>query len=257
MRAGFLFALALLLSAPLFMAACDTVSDACQTARTAADTVATRVAPARTDTPILDPTEAGTSSDVREILATLRALEIADREAVIEYNRRDWRHWIDSDKDCQNTRAETLIEESLAAVSFATDEQCRVIGGRWIGPWTGEIFTDSSDVDIDHHVPLGHAHLSGGSAWDDDRKRAYANDMTHAGSLQVTSASVNRSKGKNAPDEWRPDQRAGWCRYAVDWISTKHRWELTVTDAEISALENMLATCDDADSWGLSGVQPP
>ena len=131
---------------------------------------------------------------------------------------------------------------------------CRVIAGRWVGPWTGEVFTDASDVDIDHHVPLGHAHLSGGWDWSPERKRAYANDLTHPASLQATSAPVNRSKGKQAPDEWRPEESAGWCRYAADWISVKEAWDLTVTSAEVAALETMLGTCDEDASWGLSGA---
>ena len=72
---------------------------------------------------------------------------------------------------------------------------------------------------------------------------------------QVTDASVNRSKGKQPPDEWRPGLQAGWCRYAADWIMVKKRWELTVTAAEVNALGEMLATCDDPGSWGLRGVQ--
>ena len=196
--------------------------------------------------------------DVQTLLDTLSSLEVAPRGSGVEYNRRDWRHWIDADRDCQNTRAEVLISESLAPVSFAPEDdgdQCRVVSGQWVGPWTGEVFTDASDVDIDHHVPLGHAHLSGGWDWSPERKRAYANDLTHPASLQATSAPVNRSKGKQAPDEWRPEESAGWCRYAADWISVKEAWDLTVTYAEVGALEKMLATCDDDASWGLSG--PP
>ena len=198
------------------------------------------------------------STEVQSILVALNGLQVAERHSDIEYNRRDWRHWIDVDRDCQNTRAEVLIAESVAQVSFAPEDdgdKCRVIAGRWVGPWTGEVFTDASDVDIDHHVPLGHAHLSGGWLWPPERKRAYANDLTEPASLQATSAPVNRSKGKKPPDEWRPDEFAGWCRYAADWIAVKGQWDLTVIPAEVGALEEMLSTCDDDGSWGLSG--PP
>ena len=196
--------------------------------------------------------------DLQTLLDALNNLDVAPRGSGIEYDRRDWRHWIDADRDCQNTRAEVLIAESLAPVSFDPEDdgdQCRVISGRWVGPWTGEVFTDASELDIDHHVPLGHAHISGGWEWPPDRKRAYANDLADPMSLQATSRTVNRSKGKQPPDEWRPEESASWCSYAADWITVKEQWELTVTAAEIGALEHMLATCDDASSWGLSG--PP
>ncbi len=165
---------------------------------------------------------------------------------------------MDADRDCRDTRAEVLIAESVAPVSFAPEDdgdKCRVISGEWVGPWTREVFTDASDVDIDHHVPLGHTRLSGAWQWVPERKRAYANDLSDPASLQATSAPVNRSKGKQPPDEWRPAETASWCRYAADWIFVKERWDLTVTSDEVDTLEEMLQTCGDTASWGLSG--PP
>ena len=240
--------------------ACSAGDQASSTIRAIGDDVATAVGdvrptssnPTPTPEPIrTDEAETTTSSDVGAVFTALESLENAERGSAIEYDRRDWRHWTDSDGDCQNTRAEVLILESSESVSFATGERCWVTGGEWVGPWSGEAFSDASDVDIDHHVPLGHAHISGGWRWDVDRKRAYANDLTNLNSLQATSASVNRSKGKKPPDEWRPENPDGWCRYAADWISVKEQWELTVTDVEARALADMLETCDDAGSWGL------
>ena len=241
------------LFATFTMPACDSqVGGTLETAREVAGELATRNV---IDTTLIEPTQPPPSvpADVQSVLTTLGQLVVAKRGGDVEYNRRDWRHWVDADRDCQDARAEVLIEESRSAVSFATDEGCQVTGGEWLGPWSGEVFTDAGDVDIDHHVPLGHAHESGGWRWDADRKRKYANDLAHPPSLQVTSASVNRSKGKKPPDAWRPENRAGWCRYAADWIDVKARWQLTVTQAEISALEDMLDNCNDDDSWGLSG----
>ena len=260
LRPRVLAALLGLAAVALVLAACATeVTETIDAARQLAGDVVSDTEPSEPSPQqptAIDPS--AESPEVQSLLVSLRGLRVAARGGNIEYNRRDWRHWIDADRDCQKTRAEVLIAESVAPVSFAPEDdgdQCRVITGQWVGPWTGEVFTDASDVDIDHHVPLGHAHESGGWRWDAERKRAYANDLTHPASLQATSAPVNRSKGKQPPDEWRPDEAASWCRFAADWVTVKRNWELTVTASEVAALEDMLATCGDASSWGLSGAR--
>lgn len=91
------------------------------------------------------------------------------------YNRKDWKHWIDEDKDCQDTRQEVLIEESEVPVTFKTAKQCKVAIGRWTCPYTGEVFTNPRKLDVDHMIPLAAAHAAGGHAWDAERKKAFAN----------------------------------------------------------------------------------
>ncbi len=250
--------LVLAVAAGSFSACTPEVTESIDAVRGIAGDAAGGPEPTLTTEPSVAADPSPASPEVQSILVALNGLHVAERYSGIEYNRNDWRHWIDVDRDCQNTRAEVLIAESVAAVTFALEDdrdQCRVISGRWVGPWTGAVFTDASDVDIDHHVPLAHAHLSGGWDWPPERKRAYANDLANPVSLQATDSSVNRAKGKKPPDEWRPEDPAGWCRYAADWVSVKRKWELTVTMIEVRALEDMLSTCDDSASWGLSG--PP
>ena len=161
-----------------------------------------------------------------------------------DYDRGTWGRWIDVDGDCQDTRQEVLIAESQEPVTFEAARQCRVASGLWTGPFTGKTFTDPSELDVDHVVPLANAHRSGGWAWDEDRRVAYANYLPSAAHLLAVEASANRSKGSRGPEGWSPPLESSWCDYAMDWIAIKSAWGLTATSqAEVDALEGMLATC--------------
>jgi len=69
------------------------------------------------------------------------------------YNRRDWPHWVDADRDCQNARAEALIAASTVPVKFRRSEGCVVSNGSWFDPYTGSTFTQAGELDIDHIIP--------------------------------------------------------------------------------------------------------
>ena len=162
-----------------------------------------------------------------------------------DYNRGDWRHWIDADRDCQDARQEALIAESPSSVVYEARDECRVESGDWFGAYTGESFTDPGDLDVDHMVPLANAHRSGGWAWSKERKADYANDLSYANHLIAVQASANRRKGSKGPEDWRPPRREYWCQYATDWVTIKQNWGLTATQREVDALREMLATCDE------------
>jgi hypothetical protein len=159
------------------------------------------------------------------------------------YDRGEWRHWLDADGDCQDARQEVLIQESTISVTFESTGRCRVASGRWMGPYTGVIVNEPRSLDVDHMVPLANAHRSGGWAWSRDRKAAYANNLDYEGHLNATTASANRSKGSDGPEDWQPPDRGYWCQYAVDWVTIKSAWGLTATEREWSALREMLDTC--------------
>ncbi len=156
--------------------------------------------------------------------------------------------WSDFDGDCRSTRHEVLLAESLVP-AVLSDNGCFVESGLWIDPWTGEELTDASEATIDHLVPLAHAHQVGAWLWDADTKSRFTNDDDPA-ALAVVSQSSNSSKGASSPADWRPQNEAVWCGYALDWIRVKDRWDLWITSAEHDALGEMLATCSNPTTDG-------
>ena len=72
----------------------------------------------------------------------------------------------------------------------------------------------------------------------------FAVDIGFAATHAAVGSDVNQAKADSGPDQWRPPSEASWCRYAVDWVAVKNRWDLTFTNAEVTALEEMLSTCE-------------
>jgi hypothetical protein len=134
-----------------------------------------------------------------------------------------------------------LIAESLDEVTVGPN--CDIEGGRWYSAYDGQTLTDASDIDIDHVVALAEAWDSGASSWRSDRRKAFANDLGFGGSLIAVSSSSNRSKSDEDPAEWQPPVASYRCEHARIWVAVKKRWELTADQQEISALNEMLATC--------------
>jgi len=152
------------------------------------------------------------------------------------FNRQDWPHWIDDDHDCQDTRAEILIRDSLGPIKFKRNKPCNVSWGRWLCPYTGKEILKASELDIDHVVPLAHAHRNGGAQWPREKKRQFANDPIN---LIAVEASANRAKGDQGPDQWRPPQRSFWPEYAKRWRAVKAKYGLPSSRAEEAALREM------------------
>ena len=222
-----------------------TATTANQTATTAitAAPVAQTTAEAAAPT-LLDPTEGPTPTTIHTSEIKLLKVAVAEIPSNLpNYDRHDWKHWTDADGDCQDARNEVLIAESKTTVSFRTDKRCRVVVGQWLAPYTGSAVTNPRSLDIDHMVPLGNAHASGAWNWSAEQREHYANHLGDPQHLIAVTASANRSKGARGPEEWKPADQAYWCQYAIDWITIKDNWDLTVTLREIDALTGMLDTC--------------
>ncbi|WP_273207067.1 HNH endonuclease family protein [Marinobacter subterrani] len=104
--------------------------------------------------------------------------------------------WDDADGDCLNSRAEALIATSSTTVRFATDKECRVVTGRWISPFTGKVIQNSSEIDIDHVVPLKWAWKRGAEDWSQAKRERFANDMVNLWPVELSFSKDQYRIGK-------------------------------------------------------------
>lgn len=168
----------------------------------------------------------------------LAALTVKADGSTTGYSRDKFPHWHTVSGTC-DTR-ETVLKRD--GTSVVTNSSCSATSGKWYSPYDGATWTASSDVDIDHVVPLADAWRTGASGWTQARRESFANDLSYPQLIAVTD-NVNQSKGDQTPATWKPPRTAYWCTYAKMWVHVKYHYSLTVNSAEKSALTSMLGTC--------------
>jgi hypothetical protein len=173
-------------------------------------------------------------------LAAVASLTVTT-EVHTGYNRSLFPLWIDADGDGCNTRYEVLIAE--ATTKPAVGWGCLLSGGRWYSYYDNAYYTLTSDLDIDHMVPLAEAWDSGARNWTTSRRQSYANDLGDSRPLVAVRDRVNQAKGDQDPARWMPSYSGATCRYIQEWVATKIRWRLTVDSAEKSALTRYANSC--------------
>ena len=176
--------------------------------------------------------------DAATAASELAALTVATDGSMDGYDREAFPHWHTVEGSC-DTR-ETVLQRDGDGVETGTG--CTATSGSWTSPYDGDTWTDPSDVDIDHMVPLAAAWRTGAADWTEARREAFANDLDSPQLWAVTD-NVNQSKSDQTPDQWKPPLESNWCEYASAYTHVKYLYDLTVNSAEQGALEDMLATC--------------
>lgn len=167
-----------------------------------------------------------------------------------QYNRADWFHW-ENLTECWTVREQVLYSQALTVtlldannnITENVNEACSIKNGTWVDLYTGETLTNPNEIDIDHMIPLQVASHSGGNNWDIQKKREYANYLEYSDHLIAISADTNKDKGNKTPSDWKPKNTDYHCTYATNWVTISYIWELTITEADKKALQNMLKTC--------------
>ncbi len=176
------------------------------------------------------------SADEAETM--LSELTIAPEGSMDGYDRDRFPHWNSTSEGC-DVRDEVLKRDGE---NIEVGENCDVTG-TWNSAYDSGEWSDASDVDIDHVVPLAAAWRSGASEWSgDERRSAFANDL-EAPQLLAATDNVNQEKGDKPPQDWMPPNADFHCTYAAMWVGSKHKWELTVSEAEKAKLTEVLGGC--------------
>src|SRR3954453_2907609 len=162
-------------------------------------------------------------------------LQVAPDGSTSGYSRDKFPHWITISGSC-DTR-ETVLKRD--GTNVVTNSSCSATSGSWYSPYDGATWHASSDVDIDHVVPLADAWRTGASSWTTARRQAFANDLSNPQLIAVTD-NVNQSKGDQDPSTWQPSLTSYRCTYARMWIRVKYTYGLKLQSSEKSALQSML-----------------
>ncbi len=175
-----------------------------------------------------------TQPTIVSVLATIPVMN----ERPQGYSRSLFKHWIDADGDSCNTREEVLIAESTSKAQV-DPYGCKVIAGDWFSPYEGATYTQPSDLDVDHMVPLKEAWDSGAWNWTASQRQAFANDLSDPRPLIAVLNSQNRSKSDKDPSNWIPPRTSYLCTYLANWVAIKSRWKLSMDQSEWGRIKNL------------------
>ena len=158
-------------------------------------------------------------------------------ERPVGYDRDKFKHWVDADRDCHDTRDEVLAAESRSAVNAGCDVRHRQL----------VLVLRPGDLDAGlrrRHRPPRAAEGGvglGAGRWTSETRERYANDLGDRRTLVAVTDNVNQSKSDRDPAEWLPTY--GRCVYLAQWTAVKTRWSLSVDQAEKDTLTTLSKQC--------------
>lgn len=150
------------------------------------------------------------------------------------YNRKKhFGSWMVDPRDntCYNTRAKVLIRDSSVEVTF-TRNGCTVASGDWADPYGGGNYSQASDIQVDHFVPLKNAYISGAYKWSPSKRCLYGNFLGNNFHLLPVYGMENNKKSDKTPEGYMPSDTSYNCQYLENWLKVKLIWSLGLTPPE-------------------------
>lgn len=198
--------------------------------------------------------EAGSSVDSSStILATsiLEKLEVKGRAPKTGYTREEFYDGWPEIEGC--SLRQRIIRREVGETAVLADNQCTVIEGEYVEPYTGQTLSFNSreefskGVQIDHVVALSDAWQKGAQRLTKDERYNLATDPLN---LLAVESAANQQKSDGDAATWLPKNKSFRCQYVARQISVKYKHHLWVTEAEKAAMGRILETCPNEPAVG-------
>ena len=187
------------------------------------------------------------SADLKDAREKLGKLSVKGRAPKTGFDRDEFGPaWSDVDRNGCDTRND-ILKRDLSEEKFkAGTHDCIVLSGVLEDPFSGKTITfergqdTSSDVQIDHVIPLSDAWQKGAQQWTDGKRKEFANDPLN---LLAVDGPLNGQKSDSDAASWLPPRKAYRCEYIARQIDVKAKYDLWVTSAEKDAMKDVLSSC--------------
>ncbi|SCB91287.1 Protein of unknown function [Pseudarthrobacter enclensis] len=180
-------------------------------------------------------------------LRQLDDLPVKGRAPKTGYSRQEFGPaWSDTDHNGCDTRNDILARDLANETFKPGTNNCVVASGTLADRYTGTTIRfvrgegTSSQVQIDHIVPLSDAWQKGAQQLTADQRKELANDPLN---LMAADGPTNSAKGDKDAATWLPPNKPFRCEYVSRQVEVKAKYRLWVTKAEHDAIAGILAGC--------------
>ena len=154
--------------------------------------------------------------------------------------------WKDVDRNGCDTRNDILNRDLKSIVYKVSSQDCVVLSGVLIDPYSGETIdflrgvATSANVQIDHVVALSNAWQTGAFKFTLEKRTAFANDPLN---LLAVKGGLNSQKADGDAATWLPPRKSYRCAYVSRQVAVKAKYGLWLTPPEKAAILKILNTC--------------
>ncbi|WP_422758923.1 HNH endonuclease family protein [Paenarthrobacter sp. C1] len=153
--------------------------------------------------------------------------------------------WSDVDHNGCDTRNDILRRDLTNVTAKPGTKDCVIASGTLADKYTGKTISftrgeQSSDVQIDHIIPLSLAWQTGAQQISAEQRLQLANDPLN---LMAADGPANQQKSDSSADAWLPPNKSFRCEYVARQTAVKAKYKLWMTQPEHDAIAGILATC--------------